>query len=317
MKLGDFYNHVIKNGLTSDPRTRKEIEDEMKKRRKEYNALKTVDKKYFDKEKLKQPYDDTRILYGDKDRNVSTIMVGIDMGGEELLTANFLNEKGAGINLALSHHPSGKALAGLFNVMHVQTDLLVKQGLNLEIAKSLMKERITEVSRRLLPSNHERSVDIARLINMPLMSAHTPADNHVASFLQNMFNRKKPKKAGDVVQMLKTIPEYQDGMRKGAGPKLIAGKETSKAGKVFVDMTGGTEGSKRIFARLSQAGVGTLVAMHLSDEHYNAAKSEFINLIIAGHIASDNLGLNLLFDKLSKKQNFNIIPCSGFVRVKR
>jgi putative NIF3 family GTP cyclohydrolase 1 type 2 len=136
-------------------------------------------------------------------------------------------------------------------------------------------------------------------------------------FLERLFDRKKPARVRDVLQLLKTIPEYQDAMVNGTGPNLIAGKENNKTGRIFVDMTGGTEGSKKVFARLSQVGVGTIVAMHLSEEHFKKAKAEFINVIIAGHIASDTLGLNLILDELTKRYNFNIIPCSGFARVKR
>ena len=82
-------------------------------------------------------------------------------------------------------------------------------------------------------------------------------------------------------------------------------------------MTGGTEGSKDIFQKLSQAGIGTILAMHLSEEHFRKVRAEHINVIIAGHIASDSLGLNLLLDKLEKRQKFSIIECSGFKRVKR
>ena len=317
MRLEEIYRFIIKKGLQADPRTKKEIKDDLLRVRKEYKALKGIDKKYFDQERLKHPYADSRILFGNKNTNVRTIMLGIDIGSEELLTAYLLNDRGAGIDLAMSHHPIGKALVGLSDVMHIQSDVLQKQGLSSEVAKTLMKERISEVKRRLLPANHERTVDTARLLNIPLMSAHTPADNHVVDYLQKLFNKKKPKKVSDVLNMLKAIPEYQDAVRKGVGPKLIAGKGSNKAGKVFVDMTGGTEGSKKVFARLSQAGVGTIVAMHLSDEHYKIAKSEFLNVVIAGHIASDNLGLNLLLDSLTKGNDLNIIPCSGFVRIKR
>jgi hypothetical protein len=40
---------------------------------------------------------------------------------------------------------------------------------------------------------------------------------------------------------------------------------------------------------------------------------------LAGHISSDNLGLNLLFDKLEKKalEKFKFIECSGFRRFRR
>ncbi len=303
MKLIEFYNLIIEKGIEKDPRTSKELAKAIKNIRKETG--------------LKHPFADTRILYGDKNTEIRTVMIGIDVGGQELLTAYLLNEKGANIDLVMSHHPSGRALAGLHHVMHVQTDLLRKLGLQTEVVESLMKERIGEVARRVMPGNNERAVDIARLLNIPFMCMHTPADNHVAGFLQKTFDRKKPKKAQDVLKLLKVIPEYKDGISKGAGPKLVAGKPKDKAGKVFVDMTGGTEGSKRIFARLSQAGVKTVVGMHLSEEHLKRAKAEFMNVVIAGHIASDNLGINLLLDDAEKKHHLNIIPCSGFVRIKR
>lgn len=317
MTLQEIYEFVVKRGLARDTRTKKELGEEKKRIRLEYSKLKKGDREYFDKDLLIHPYADTRILNGNRQKKISTVMVGIDIGGEELLTAHLLNEKGAGIDLVLSHHPSGRGLANLYRVMHIHTDVLAHLGIDRKIAHSLMKERIGEVERRLLPANHERSVDMARLLGIPFMCVHTPADNHVTHFLQDLFDRKKPKKIKSVLEILKAIPEYRDGARKGAGPQLIAGKEDKKPGKIFVDMTGGTEGSKKIFARLSQAGVGTIVAMHLGEEHFKIAKQEFMNVIIAGHIASDNLGMNLVLDELRKRHAFNIIPCSGFVRVKR
>jgi len=59
------------------------------------------------------------------------------------------------------------------------------------------------------------------------------------------------------------------------------------------------------------------VAMHLSEEHFKQAKGEHINVVIAGHIASDNLGLNLILDQIEKVEELKIINCSGFVRIRR
>jgi len=39
--------------------------------------------------------------------------------------------------------------------------------------------------------------------------------------------------------------------------------------------------------------------------------------VIAGHIASDSLGLNLLLDEIEKSGKLNVIPASGFVRISR
>ncbi|GAH67592.1 unnamed protein product, partial [marine sediment metagenome] len=100
-------------------------------------------------------------------------------------------------------------------------------------------------------------------------------------------------------------------------PKIVSGSEDSKCGKIFVDMTGGTEGSKEIFEKYANSGVSTLVGMHLSEEHLENAKKAKLNVVIAGHISSDNLGLNLLFDELEKEEKLEFIGISGFERIKK
>ena len=318
MKLIDIYKTAIRKGIEKDPRTRTEIRGEFAAARKEYNKFKGADKKAFDKERFTNPYADTRILYGDPDTNVKTIAVGVDMEGPEILAIDRLNERGtARVDLVMAHHPEGAAWARFYDVMGLQVAMLEKHGIPREVGKELLKERMGEVERAVAPANHFRSVDIARLLDIPYMCVHTPADNHVSDYLQRIFDRKKPAKLSQVVNILKSIPEYVEGMNKNAGPKILIGEPDKKAGRVFVDMTGGTEGSKKVFPRLSQAGVGTIIGMHLSEEHFKRARGEHINVIIAGHIASDTLGLNLLLDELEKTEKLNIVNCSGFTRVKR
>lgn len=319
MKLKKFYELAVKSGIEKDPRSGKELKNESKKAMNAYRRLKGADKEAFDREKIKHPYADTRILYGNPEKDIKTVMVGIDMEAPELLLADKLMEKGVGIDLVLSHHPSGRALSALYEVMHLQKNVLNKLGIRKEIAESLLDERIQEVSRSFASRNHTRSVDAAKLLDMAYMCIHTPADNHVTDYLQDFFDKRKPKKAKDVLNILKSIPEYKLGLKNGAGPTLIAGDEKNKAGRIFVDMTGGTEGSQKVFARLSQAGIDTIIAMHLSEEHFKNAKTEHMNIIVAGHIASDALGLNLLLDNVEKKGNeeLNTVDCSGFVRIRR
>ncbi len=80
--------------------------------------------------------------------------------------------------------------------------------------------------------------------------------------------------------------------------------------------TGGTESAKEVYERLSTAGVGTIIGMHMAEEHKKEAEKYHINVVIAGHIASDSLGLNLFLDELEKK-GIEIISCSGLIRVSR
>jgi hypothetical protein len=119
------------------------------------------------------------------------------------------------------------------------------------------------------------------------------------------------------VKTLREIPEYADGARKGYGPALIVGSETARSGRIVVDMTGGTEGPKAALDRLSAAGVGTLVGMHYSEEHKKHAEKIKLNLVIAGHISSDVLGMNLILDEIEKSGSVAIWCTSGMVRVKR
>jgi len=139
----------------------------------------------------------------------------------------------------------------------------------------------------------------------------------VARFLQKIFDKEKPKKLKNIMTTLKRIPEYRDAMKENAGPFILIGEEKNDSGKVFVDMTGGTSGPDKIFSRLSQAGIKTVIGMHCKESSFKIAKSEFINYVIAGHISSDNLGMNLLLDEVEKKGKLNFIECSGFKRIRR
>lgn len=317
MRLGELYRNVVKIGMEGDPRPRNVVLEDLRQAKKFYQGLKGAKKTFFDKEKLTNPYADTRILYGERDERIKTIMVGIDMGAEELLLCDRLRQDGTPIDLVMAHHPQGSALARLSQVMSIQSDLLHKMGIPLEVARELMDERIKEIERAFTSRNFARYVDAARLLHIPFMCCHTVADNLVTSFLQGLINKSKPKRLKDIVEILEKIPEYKEACSADAGPSIVIGKPDDAAGKVFIDMTGGTEGSKRAFSRLSQAGVKTMVSMHLSEEHIKAAKKEYINFILAGHISSDNIGINLLLDKLRRIENFEVIPCSGFVRIKR
>jgi putative NIF3 family GTP cyclohydrolase 1 type 2 len=291
MKLGTFYDCALKFGKQFDPRK--------------------------DKQSIGR-YPDTAILFGDPAIRVKKILVGIDIEVAELLLADRLRTQ-QGLDLVVSHHPEGKALASLYEVMALQVDVLVSLGLKRRVAEEYLCERIREIERRVLPTNHTRAVDAARLLHMPFMCVHTPADNHVAYFLHSLFARKKPANLKEVAVILGELDEYKDAITKNAGPKIIAGSPSRPAGKIFVDMTGGTEGSKDVFESLHAKGVRTIVAMHLSEEHFKKVKDAHLNVIIAGHISSDTLGLNLLLDNIERVsgEQFAVVCCSGFRRVRR
>ncbi len=300
-------------GIESDFRDKKEIEKMLNRLKEKYNKMEVAEKKEFDIEKLTNPYSDSRILFGDPQKKVKKILVGIDIGGEELLLA----DKFGDIDLVISHHPRGKALVNLDDVMQLQIDVLTQYGVPVNIAEKLLKKRIGEVSRIFSSLNYNREIDIARHLKIPFLCVHTPCDNLVAKFVDEKLKKDQPIFLEQVIKSLKEIPEYKEAVIIGAGPKIFVGNGESRCGKiVLTEITGGTEGAPEIYEKLAQAGAGTIISMHMSEKHREEAEKANVNVVIAGHISSDNIGVNLFLDEL-EKQGIEIVSCSGLIRVSR
>ena len=318
MKLEILYKKAIAIGIQNDLRKNQDIKTLLAEEKDKYKKFKDDEKEYYDKDRLFNPYADTRILNGDLATEVKKVIVGIDMEVGEIMLTYLLNkDEIQNIDLIIAHHPEGYALAQLYDVMKLQSDLWAQYGVNISVAEQLMEQRIGEIERRLLPVNHSRAVDAARVMGIPMMCIHTPSDNCVTNFLTKTFKKEKPFKLKDVMSLIKNIPEYKRAAKAQVPPKIVSGSENRKCGKIFVDMTGGTEGPKDIFEKYATSGISTLVGMHLSEEHLKNAKKANLNVIIAGHISSDNLGLNLLFDEIEKEDQLEFVSISGFERIRR
>ena len=317
MKLRKLYEAAIAHGKSVDPRGEDRVQEALDRAKEEYADLKDDEKERFDDERLTNPYSDSRILYGSDDVDVEHALVGIDMEIGEIVLADRLREKGTPVDLIWAHHPEGAALANLGGVMRMQADILESFGVPINVAEGMLEPRIKEVERRVLPTNHMRAVDAAELLGFPMICTHTPADNCVATYLQGLLDEQKPRTVGDVLKVLRSIPEYAEAERQGAALKIFSGGKDRSAGRVCVDMTGGTSGAQDTFEKLaSKSDIGTMVAMHLPEKHREEAEKHHINVVIAGHIASDSLGMNLLLDGVEKltNQKLAVTGCSGFRR---
>jgi putative NIF3 family GTP cyclohydrolase 1 type 2 len=313
MKLSEIYKLSVQMGMDADPRGRGGAEKALNRAKEAHEKLEEKERQYFDAETLKNPYSDSRILFGEPDTEIKKILTGIDIEGDELLLAKQLGD----IDACVAHHPRGRALAKLDEVMDMQADVLAQYGVPINVAEALLHKRISEVTRGLSPSNHHRPVEIARLVNMPYMCAHTVTDNLVYQFLKSKVEEDGFETVKDILDMLMTIPEYQEATRRGSGPMLFAGKNDNRAGKIVVtEITGGTEGAHDVYEKMANAGIGTVIAMHQSEKHRKFAENAHINVVIAGHMSSDSIGLNLFLDKI-EEQGVEIVPCSGLIRVSR
>ena len=318
MRLERFYKRAVEVGIANDLRDEEEIRRILDDEQEKFKDLKEDDKRFYDPDRLSNPFADSRVLFGDLNASVKKVMIGIDIEVGEILLAHLLNkEKDARVDLILSHHPMGLAAAQLYDVMKLQAKLLAKYGVTISVAEQLMEKRIGEIERRLMPVNHAREVDVARILGIPLMCLHTPADNCVTNCLTKLFEKEKPAKLKDLLKLLKAIPEYERAAKLQVPAKIVSGAESNSCGKIYVDMTGGTEGSKDIFDKIAAGGVSTLVGMHFTEEHLASAKKANLNVVVAGHISSDVLGLNLLLDEIEKEERLEFVSVGGFERIRR
>jgi putative NIF3 family GTP cyclohydrolase 1 type 2 len=316
MTLQEIYDLALLMAKKADPRGEKGVEDYLSRLKKEYQDYPEKKKKSFDKESLNSPYSDSRILFGDPKLKVKKVMAGIDAESTEVLLTDRLNQKGEKIDLLISHHPSGHALASLHEVMDLQVDVFESYGVPVNVAHALLEKRKGEVKRRFSPLNHGQAIDAARLLGVPLLALHTIWDNLGNNFMKDYLSKKSFHTAGEVLDYVNEIPEFVESLKGKAGPTLVSGNPTSRAGKVVVSFTGGTNPSKELYEEMAKSGVGTLVEMHVSEDALKELQKLHINVVDTGHMAADSIGANIFLDELEKR-GIEVIPCSGLIRVKR
>jgi len=312
VKIQDLFLAAIEIGIANDPRGKKEIARILRERTESFKKLSAKRKKSFDQEDLRHPFGDTRIFFGEQ-KKIKTLAVGVDCETPELLLAKHLKIDGV-----MGHHPEGSSLLGLPNVMDLQESVFETLGVPINMAEKILAPRIAEVSRGVHAANAFRACRAAELLQLPFFNVHTPADNCAWSFMERNICSKKFRTLGELLERICEIEEFAMAARMGNKPKIFCGSEKSKVGKVAATgFTGGTGGSEKIYERLAHAGVGTVLEMHMSELHKKEAEKHHLNVVICSHMASDSLGINQICDHFENELGAEIVPLSGFLRVKR
>ena len=243
-------------------------------------------------------------------QNIKKIAFGVDIEVGELLLARQL-----GVDAVIMHHPKGGLpMVDFHNVMANQVGRMVQAGVPINKAQKALQEKIEQVSRAHHVANYDRVVSAAKLLGMPLITIHTPADIMAEDFVQNHLDKHlseidKPK-VKDVINTLEKLPEYKLTLAK---PISRVGKDEDYAGRVFVTMAGGTGGGEKVARAYFEAGIGTLVVMHMPDDIIKAVKQQNIgNVVVAGHMASDSVGINQVIKAL-EKNGLEVLRMSGVI----
>ncbi len=124
----------------------------------------------------------------------------------------------------------GIGVSNLDYVMRIQPEQWVAAGVPIAQAESAMAARMKEVHLLTKARNHTQTTDAAKLLDIPFMCSHTPADSIGYQFLTKYLKDKDPQTLGNLVDGLLEIPEYQEAEKVGAGPEIIVGTSSGSVG---------------------------------------------------------------------------------------
>ena len=253
----------------------------------------------------KMPHDCDIVVPGD---GIKKVLMGVDMDTAELMLA-----KDLGYDCVVTHHPRNTN-PKMLDVMDSHILKLEKLGVPRNKSQKALAPRKEELDYGQHVSNSCRSESAAKLLNMPFISLHTPADiiseAMVQKFLDEKFGNKPDTKLGDITKALEEIGEYKNSARK---PVIRVGSKDSYAGKIYVLMSGLTGPGAKILKAYFDGGVGTLVMMHVPEKDAKEIKEHAVgNIIIAGHMSSDSLGMNKIADKW-RENGVEVTMMSGVV----
>ena len=307
MTIYDIFKLATEWGITSDFRPRDEVLN--------FSWRETVKNGAGDS--FVNPYPDSGIVWTDNiDREVHTAVIGIDIEEPELEAMRaWGREAGKNIDLFIGHHSEGRPLSSFPAILRTQLGNLKSEGIDVNGLDRLFDKETSELQLDTISDNFNRVSDIAKLLRCDYFSLHSPIDNLSARFVERFIDGAAPPSLGACRDLLLQIPEYaalRD--RNQVEPMIVVGKQEDELGRfLLTEFVGGEEGPFEIYDAMKKAGVQTLIAMHMSTEALKRIRHDRINVIAAGHLGSDSIGLNLLADALEKK-GIEIIPIGGFIR---
>lgn len=219
-------------------------------------------------------------------------LFGIDVEVGELLFA-----RDAGYDVVVAHHPlGGNARARFTEVMWNQVEQMTEEGIAEPVARSAVADRVMARRRAAHTTNYNRVLDTARLIGLPLLNIHLPPDIVSRRFLRAYLGERLSPEAsvGALLELLSVIPEMKGSLMK---PEVWIGAAENPVGRYTVAIAGGTNGGYPVFRTYFEAGVNTILAMHIDPAEFaklQAAAPPGCNLVITGHMATDSIGINRL-----------------------
>jgi putative NIF3 family GTP cyclohydrolase 1 type 2 len=252
------------------------------------------------------PADSAVYVSGD---GLQRVLAGIDIGPAELLIAREL-----GCDGVLAHHPAGGSATLRFpEVLTRHIDLMVEYGVPREVARQAVGPLVSRAVLRAQAANYDHAPSFARLLGLPFLNIHLPLDElgrriMVAAIDRHVAALGREAVVQDVIDALLTLPEFA-----GAPTAVMVpvGAVDRPAGKVAVVHGAGTNGGAAVAKAYFDHGVSTVVYIHIAPEEAERLRAETRgNLVVAGHIAADRIGINRYLAELEAR-GLEVVRASG------
>lgn len=240
-------------------------------------------------------------------KEIKKVLFGIDIDGAALNMA-----KNMGYDAVIAHHPAA-SITKAYNVYSDHVKFMVKAGVSEEIARKAVADKLEMLKIGAQAVNYDNVVSVAKLLEMPFMNIHQPLDELGRKIIQDNVDETllNPNATlEDVVKGLYNIEEFQ---RARTNIDVLIGNLDSPAGRVVVAHGTYTNGGYEVANAYFEAGVDTVIYIHIAYGDYVRLKKEGKgNIIVTGHIASDAVGINPFVKGLEKK-GVQVTTISGII----
>lgn len=246
---------------------------------------------------------------GVEGEGVRRALFGIDVGPAELLLANQL-----GLDAAIAHHPN-PAVQSYPDILDKHVDQMTWAGVPLDEARAAVAPLKEAMTLAYHSGNYGQTHSAARLLGLPYLNIHNPLDE-IGRRLMDEAVQTALAAAGpgarvrDVVSGLMSLEEFREAPTR---PLVALGDPEAPAGKVVIAHGAGTNGRAPVALAYFRHGVGTVVYIHLDYSELLKLRAQApagANLVVAGHIAADLVGINP-FVRALEERGLTIVRASG------
>lgn len=231
--------------------------------------------------------------------DVASALVGVDLGSAELQLA-----AREGYDLALAHHPAGgDARLGFPDVLDRQVAFMTDHGVAAERAEEAVADLRRSSELDAHSSNYRHDPSVAELLDQPYLNLHLPPDEvGRRRFVEVVEGLGDDATVGDLADAFEdACPELREAKTDVVVP---VGDRGDPAGEIAVHHAAGTNGGAPVARAYFEAGVDTVVYIHVGADDAATLRDEFgdgKNLVVTGHVASDAVGMNALVDALEDR----------------